>query len=31
MLSLSEFCSLHDHNEDTELTWAVFTEQTENP
>jgi hypothetical protein len=29
-LSLSEFCGPHHHNEDTELTWAVLTEETEN-
>ena len=30
MLSLSEFRGPHDHNEDTELTWTVLTEETEN-
>ena len=30
MLSLSEFRGPHEHNEDTELTWAVLTEETEN-
>lgn len=30
MLSLSEFRGPHDHNEDTELTWEVLTEETEN-
>jgi spectinomycin phosphotransferase len=30
MLSLSDFRSTHDHNEDTELTWEVLTEETEN-
>jgi len=30
MLSLSELRGPHDHNEDTELTWEVLTEETEN-
>jgi spectinomycin phosphotransferase len=29
-LSLREFRSPHEHNEDTELTWEVLTEETEN-
>jgi spectinomycin phosphotransferase len=29
-LSLSEFRGPHERNEDTELTWAVLTEETEN-
>jgi spectinomycin phosphotransferase len=29
-LSLSEFRGPHEQNEDTELTWAVLTEETEN-
>jgi hypothetical protein len=29
MLSLSDFGGPHEHNEDTELTWAVPTEDTE--
>jgi spectinomycin phosphotransferase len=30
MLSLSEFRGPHEHNEDTDLTWEVLTEETEN-
>ena len=30
MLSLSDFRGPHAHNEDTELTWEVLTEETEN-
>lgn len=30
MLSLSDFRGPHNHNEDTELTWEVLTEETEN-
>jgi hypothetical protein len=30
MLSLREFRGPHEQNEDTELTWAVLTEETEN-
>jgi spectinomycin phosphotransferase len=30
MLSLSEFRGPHEQNEDTELTWEVLTEETEN-
>jgi spectinomycin phosphotransferase len=30
MLAVSDFRGPHDHNEDTELTWEVLTEETEN-
>lgn len=30
MLSLREFRSSHEHNEDTQLTWEVLTEETAN-